>query len=229
MEIVLIRHGEPEWVRDGWNVDNPPLTERGRRQAEQMAEALAGEQFDDVLVSPLVRARETARPLLEALARAEVVDPWLEEIRNPIWHGTPRDKAEAAYREDRARPAEQRWLGLEGGEPVRDFVQRIHTGARAFLAERGVRRASHELPVWEMRRSRSSHRSRRPCGYQQRHHLSPARPRSDAVGVGALRPRPWLDLARRVAAARRRAHVQPEQAERPGAPHGHRPHQMNRC
>ena len=150
MEIVLIRHGEPEWVRDGWNVDNPPLTERGRRQAEQMAEALADEQFDEVLVSPLVRARETARPLLEALARAEVVDPWLEEIRNPIWHGTPRDKAEAAYREDRARPAEQRWLGLEGGEPVRDFVQRIHTGARAFLAERGVRRASHELPVWEI-------------------------------------------------------------------------------
>ena len=26
MEIVLIRHGEPEWVLDGLNVDNPPLT-----------------------------------------------------------------------------------------------------------------------------------------------------------------------------------------------------------
>ena len=27
MEIVLIRHGEPEWVRDGLAVVDPPLTE----------------------------------------------------------------------------------------------------------------------------------------------------------------------------------------------------------
>ena len=26
MEIVLVRHGEPEWVRDGLNVVDPPLT-----------------------------------------------------------------------------------------------------------------------------------------------------------------------------------------------------------
>ena len=30
-------HGEPEWVLDGLNVDNPPLTARGHRQAEAMA------------------------------------------------------------------------------------------------------------------------------------------------------------------------------------------------
>ena len=40
MEIVLIRHGEPEWVRDGLNVVDPPLTERGIRQAERVAVAL---------------------------------------------------------------------------------------------------------------------------------------------------------------------------------------------
>ena len=40
MEIVLIRHGEPEWVRDGLNVVDPPLTERGLRQAERVAAAL---------------------------------------------------------------------------------------------------------------------------------------------------------------------------------------------
>jgi broad specificity phosphatase PhoE len=48
MEIVLIRHGEPEWVRDGLNVVDPPLTERGRRQAECVADALDGEQFDEI-------------------------------------------------------------------------------------------------------------------------------------------------------------------------------------
>ena len=29
MEFVLARHGQPEWVRDGFNVADPPLTERG--------------------------------------------------------------------------------------------------------------------------------------------------------------------------------------------------------
>lgn len=149
MEIVLIRHGEPEWVRDGLNVDNPPLTPRGVRQAEAMAEALRHEHFDEVLCSPLVRARQTAAPLFAALNRPETIDPWLEEIRNPIWHGTPREKADLAYAEDRARSAEDRWLGLEGGEHVGEFVTRIHEGARTFLADRQVTRTGQRLAVWD--------------------------------------------------------------------------------
>lgn len=150
MEIVLIRHAEPEWVKEGLNVDNPPLTARGLSQAEHLAEALAGEHFDEVLVSPLVRTRQTALPLLERQSRALVVEDWLEEIRNPIWHGTPAEKANEAYRADKARRAHERWQGIEGGEPVSDFVARIHLGATAFLADRGVRRLDHSLPVWEI-------------------------------------------------------------------------------
>lgn len=150
MELYLIRHGEPEWVLDGLNIVNPPLTERGHRQAAAMADALAEEQFDEVLVSPLTRARQTAAPLLAAQQRDEVVDDWLEEIRSPLWQGTPREKADAAFKDERRRPASERWRGLDGGEPVRDFVDRIHLGARLFLAERGITRANHELPVWQI-------------------------------------------------------------------------------
>lgn len=150
MEIVLVRHGEPEWVREGYNVDNPPLTVRGHRQAQALAAALAGERFDEVYVSPLVRARETAAPLLDALGIDETVDPWLEEIRSPIWHGTPAEKSAEAYREQRLRPAEQQWEGLEGGEPVRDFTERIRLGASLFLAERGVVPTEGHLPVWKV-------------------------------------------------------------------------------
>ena len=49
MEIVLIRHGEPEWVRDGLNVVDPPLTERGHRQAERVAAVLDGQEFDEIV------------------------------------------------------------------------------------------------------------------------------------------------------------------------------------
>lgn len=148
MEIVLVRHGEPEWIRDGLNVDDPPLTERGRRQADLMAAVLSAEHFDEILVSPLVRAQQTAQPLLDALGRELVIAPWLEEIRNPVWHGTPRERAEAAYAAERERPALERWRGLDGGEPVDSFVERINRDASLFLAERGVRREEHGLPVW---------------------------------------------------------------------------------
>ena len=77
--------------------------------------------------------------------------PWLEEIRNPVWHGTPVERAEEAFRADRAKPAHLRWEGLDGGESVRDFVTRIHLGVRLFLAERGIERARQDLPVWSVR------------------------------------------------------------------------------
>ncbi len=150
MEIVLIRHGEPEWVRDGLNVDNPPLTQRGHHQAAAMAEFLRDEHFDEVFCSPLRRARQTAAPLFAVLGRDEQIDPWLEEIRNPIWHGTPEQKSAEAYRQDRARRSHERWQGLEGGEPVSDFVERIHLGCSLFLAERAVHRTDAELAMWDI-------------------------------------------------------------------------------
>lgn len=150
MEIVFVRHAQPEWVREGLNVVNPPLTERGRRQADLLAEALADEHFDEILVSPLLRARQTAAPLLARLGRDEEVDDWLEEIRDPGWHGTPAEKAEQAFREMRERPVEHRWAGIEDGEPVREFVDRIRLGATLFLAERRVERTEHDLPIWKL-------------------------------------------------------------------------------
>ncbi len=150
MEIVLIRHGEPGWERDRLAVTNPPLTERGHRQAQRLADALRDEHFDEILVSPLVRARETAAPLLDALGRDEVVEPWLEEIRDPMWHGSPVEKANEAYAEMRTRASSDRWRGIDGGEPVRDFVERIHAGAASFLAARGVVRVESDLPVWQI-------------------------------------------------------------------------------
>jgi probable phosphoglycerate mutase len=115
-----------------------------------MAEYLRRERFDEVLCSPLTRARQTAAPLIAALGREECVDPWLEEIRNPLWHGTPQEKAAEAYREERARASHERWKGLDGGEPVRNFVDRIRLGCSLFLSERGVSRQEADLPIWRI-------------------------------------------------------------------------------
>ncbi|MBA3281892.1 MAG: histidine phosphatase family protein [Acidimicrobiia bacterium] len=150
MELLLIRHAQPEWVRDGLNVVDPPLTELGHRQARRLAGAMVGELLDEVMVSPLARARQTAAPVLEALGRAEDIDMWLEEIRDPKWHGTPAERAAEAYKELRGRPSQRHWDGLPGGESTREFVDRIRLGAEKFLDERGVRRIDGELPVWSV-------------------------------------------------------------------------------
>jgi probable phosphoglycerate mutase len=150
VELVLIRHAQPEWEREGLTVVDPPLTELGNRQAGALATAMSGQAFDEVLVSPLLRARQTAAPVLEALGRPEDIDIWLEEIRDPKWHGSPAERAAEAYRELRSRAAADRWEGLAGGENIREFVARIRLGAEKFLEERGVHQVESELPVWHV-------------------------------------------------------------------------------
>ena len=150
MEIVLVRHAEPQWIKDGVNYDNPVLTERGFRQAQLLAKSLQGQNFAEFHVSPLVRAQQTSEPISEVVRTARETSVWLEEIRSEIWHGTPAEKAEAAFRKVRTLPSQERWIGLEGGETVRDFVSRIHAGAEHFLAEHGISRKDSDLPVWDI-------------------------------------------------------------------------------
>lgn len=148
MEIVIIRHAQPEWVKDGLNIVNPPLTALGHEQARVLADALKGEHFDEIFVSPLVRAKQTAEPVLHALGRDMVVADWLEEIRDPMWHGTPEERAQEAWKAQKQKTSHERWIGLEGGENVMDFVARINDGTSAFLVQQGLQRADNSLPVW---------------------------------------------------------------------------------
>ena len=63
LELWLVRHGETEWskaMRHTGRTD-VPLTEAGRRRAGGLAPLLGSQAFDQVLCSPLLRARETAR------------------------------------------------------------------------------------------------------------------------------------------------------------------------
>lgn len=82
--IVLVRHGETEWSRNGRHTGRTDLklTAEGRRQAELVARRLAHEwpareAFAAVRSSPLSRALETARIAIPD-ARLEV-DPDLAE------------------------------------------------------------------------------------------------------------------------------------------------------
>jgi broad specificity phosphatase PhoE len=63
MGLYLVRHGETAWARDRRHTGRSdiPLTPWGERQAQLLGAHLAGHRFEQVLTSPLSRARETAR------------------------------------------------------------------------------------------------------------------------------------------------------------------------
>jgi broad specificity phosphatase PhoE len=60
--IYLVRHGETEYNRTGrfQGRNDQPLNERGRQQAQALAEALREEKFTAIYTSPLPRSLETA-------------------------------------------------------------------------------------------------------------------------------------------------------------------------
>jgi probable phosphoglycerate mutase len=67
MDLLWVRHGEPERIAPGLGVPaDPALTARGREQAKRLAAWLAHEPVDVVLSSPQRRARETALPIARA-------------------------------------------------------------------------------------------------------------------------------------------------------------------
>ena len=79
--ICFVRHGEGQdnTARQfSYKKVDRPLTERGRLQAGQTAEYLAGRQIDKVFCSPMKRARETAQIIARQLEKEITV---LEELR----------------------------------------------------------------------------------------------------------------------------------------------------
>jgi broad specificity phosphatase PhoE len=132
VEIVLARHGETEWSRDGRHTGRTdvPLTDKGRQEAELLRGALAEWSFAKVLSSPLERARETCR-LAGLDDLCEITDDLLEwdygdyegittpqiRERRPDWYlwrdGCPNgeDAASVGARVDRVIAAVQ---GVDG-------------------------------------------------------------------------------------------------------------------
>ena len=151
MEIVLVRHGQPAWTRNGLGVTDPELTEIGHRQARATAERLSATRFDALVVSPMLRAQQTARPLADALGLEAVTLDWLAEIRNPEeWDTTPAEEIEQIFADARHRDVDEHWDGIPGGETFRGFHHRVTLGLRGWLAAEGAEPVHPFPPLWRM-------------------------------------------------------------------------------
>jgi broad specificity phosphatase PhoE len=83
--MILVRHGESEWnvlfsrTRIDPDIPDPPLTAEGRRQAALAAETLHQFGVERLLVSPYVRALQTAEIIAGRLGLPIAVEPLVRE------------------------------------------------------------------------------------------------------------------------------------------------------
>lgn len=127
-KLYFVRHGQTVW-----NVENKicgatdsPLTELGHEQARETGRNLKnmldrGEiHIDQILTSPLSRARDTAEEISKITGLPLAVEPRLIEQNFGKWEGTPRNgldfmKAKESFSDH-----------FDGGESMLQVAQRIY-------------------------------------------------------------------------------------------------------
>ena len=117
--LVIVRHGETEWSRDGRHTGRTdvPLDEAGRACARALGPMLARWEFAAVYTSPLSRARETCE--LAGYGEQEVVLDDLAEWDYGEYEGLTTEQIRAV------RPGWALWRdGVVGGETLEHVAVR---------------------------------------------------------------------------------------------------------
>lgn len=89
MKLILVRHGETDWVRQGryQGSTDVPLNRAGFCQARALARLLKKERPMAVYSSGLTRARETAKLIGKVCRRQVLIDKRLNEVSFGNWEG----------------------------------------------------------------------------------------------------------------------------------------------
>jgi phosphohistidine phosphatase len=138
MEIYLIRHGIAAEPEADTNDEARPLTNKGRQKTSQVAKQLRehGVNFDLILTSPLVRARETA-----AILQDEGLTSQVEEFASLAPDGDI--QAWVSWLEERwQNGSSDRTLALVGHQPdLGNWAETLlwgHSQSKLTLKKAGV-------------------------------------------------------------------------------------------
>jgi broad specificity phosphatase PhoE len=145
MSIVhLVRHGDTPQAVQGYlagDID-PPLTDGGRAQATAVGRLAGSLGIKALYVSPKMRARMTAAPIVEACGVDPTVDDGLREIAYGSWEGRKESDVEATEPEAYAAWSTDPGLfGPPGGETA------FAVAARALPVVERARREHPNAPV----------------------------------------------------------------------------------
>ncbi len=133
MKILIIRHGDPDYIHDS-------LTEKGRREAECLTEMICKLDSDNThyYMSPYGRARETAAIAMSKVDRRAEILQWLREfdvrIQRPddplkehiAWDWLPQDWTKDPKLYDKDHWAENKRMAAAGvGEEYRKVTEQF--------------------------------------------------------------------------------------------------------
>ncbi|HEX4417137.1 MAG TPA: histidine phosphatase family protein [Kofleriaceae bacterium] len=132
MNLLLVRHGETSWNREGryQGRTDVPLSADGVTQVAALGGRLAAIPIAIAITSPLVRTRTTARAILDAGSRPALeleLDDALIEISHGAWEGQLASELEISHAEMlgtwRSRPERDVPAG-PGAETLGDVEER---------------------------------------------------------------------------------------------------------
>ena len=139
MRLLIIRHADPDYSKDS-------LTPTGWKEAEILSDRISKLDVKAFYVSPLGRARDTAKATLEKMGREAEICDWLREFPAVIpekdgivqetyaWDWLPESwTAEPAFYD------KDQWASAAGGN-AQEIYQTVISGLDALLEKHGYKR-----------------------------------------------------------------------------------------
>ena len=146
--LLLIRHGQTHLnaQRRFMGTTDAPLDDTGREQAQALGRSLTGE-IDALYTSPLLRARQTAQPLGQA-----IVEPRLAELDQGRLEGMLAQEAMLQFPDFFARwQADPTTAEVPGGESLGACLERARAAVRDIVGRHAsdtrIGIVSHQLVI----------------------------------------------------------------------------------
>jgi broad specificity phosphatase PhoE len=137
LRVFVVRHGETEWSRERrfTGSRDAALTDLGRRQADAVGLALAGEPVVAVYTSPQERARTSAESVAKPHRLELTIAPALREMAFGDWEGLTADELAARWPDlaERWRSAPHE-VTPAGGESLVAVAERVGAALAAVRA-----------------------------------------------------------------------------------------------
>lgn len=136
--VYFVRHGQSEDnIAPVFQSPDSPLNERGRKQAESIAQRVSKLTFDALIASPFERAKQTAEAIATVTGKkAEYSDLFVERVKPTYINGKPYsdEKASILWREWQ-KSTYTTGMRVEDGENFDDLIARADK-ALTFLQNR---------------------------------------------------------------------------------------------
>ncbi len=127
MLLVLVRHGETEWNKEGHYQGraDSALTNKGLEHAQRVADYLKNRKIDIIYSSPIHRAHKTAKIIAANHNCGILVDPLLMEIDYGIFEGKNLKEIAVEFPKEIAKKKADRYnYSHPNGEPYREMNEK---------------------------------------------------------------------------------------------------------